>query len=1104
MKRSRRNAALMGLLMLGMLPTTTLAELPLPTYPDCGKDNQLDTCPPDIVRGDGSLRGSTWERLSFIPEEAQGSVRTEELVQGSGNGVDVAWRSSTGRFDVTIAVLDSGILWDRTDLLNKVRINQGELPLPMTADGATCSSYDCNGDTIVNIQDYANDPRVRLDAGDDIADDRLDPSDLIATFSNGVDEDQNAFVDDIAGWDFLWNDNNPFASNGFGHGSGVLEEVGAEGGQPSSDIGYCPNCAILPLRTGDSFMTDADRLGQGILYAADNDVQVVAMASGTINNTPGIHDALEYAWQEGVLVIGAIGDEMSYHHLFPGASDYLLAVHSIRYWPLDDWSTARSFLAFNGCNNFGSHLVLVAGTTACATGATGITAGTAGLIFSRGRDLGYELHPDEVRGMLVNSATDIAIPGSGSDSSPWFPSRPGWDVYFGYGRVNGGNALENWNIPPQVHLTSPSWYDVVDASSQTTIPIHARMVAPYEIRFSWRLEWAPGGDVNDDDFQLLASGVMDRLQEGLLYEWPISAIPVDQLDPATELEQIFQDDPVTDKFDMVNIYTITLRLTAVGETGRHAEMRKSFFLHEDPDLLPGFPLDVGASGQSSPIMEDVDDDGVNEILLGTAGGEIHVLNARTGDDLPGWPVTMPLTASADPSLPGNHAEQAAYTSGEVAPLRQQVLPTLVVGDLDNDGLQEIVASTMDGQLYVFDQTGQLRDGFPVSRDPVSDADTSYWVWLDPGFISSPRLADLDGDGYLEIIQAGMDQKLYVWREDGSRQEGFPVLLEYEESINHIKGRVVSSPAITDMNQDGVPDIVVGTNEYDPELYIPGYAYAISGLGELDPRGPILQGWPVSVPGAINGLVPFVGEGAAMSPIVADVDRDGRPEVVLSGTVACPHLYEHDGRRSVQYYCGKTGWDSPATDDWMAITYVSNPTFGDFDQDGDLEVISALSGLSYLAPLAASTWQPYQDHVVGMWDARTGESVPGWPVVIEDLPAFMKPAAADVNGDGFPEVLVSSGGYVVHAFDLNGVDVAGWPKFTGGFLMSAIAAGDVTGDGRNEVALITNEGFLYIWKTNGVQVTLPDGVDQARLAGPVGHQHPHGQVDKDPREGRRDH
>lgn len=1051
-------------LLLG--PSPAQAVLPLPTYPECGKDSTLKSCPPDMSRADGSSRGTTWELVSFILPEVKKQVRAEEQRLGSGNGQDVAFRYSTGRFDVTIAVLDSGIIWEAWEIINKIKLNENELPRPQKADGTTCSADDCNGDGLFNIQDFAGDARVKKEAGIDTADSVLDASDLIATFSDNKDDDSNGYIDDISGWDFLWDDNQAYASNRFDHGTGVMEHIGAEGGQTDTDIGNCPNCSILPVRTGDSFIADADRLAQGILYATDRGAKVIAMASGTINNTATLHEALQYAWSKGVLVVAAIGDELSYHHLYPGAADYLMAVHSIRYWPPIEWENAKTYLAFNGCNNFGSHLTVVSGTTSCATGATGITAGTAGLIFSRYRDLGIELHPDEVRAMLINSATDINVPGSGQKPSVYFPSHAGWDIYFGYGRLHAGRAIEQ-GVPPQVHLTGPRWYEYLDAATTSNITVKGRMASPRASSYTWKLEWAPGGDTLDTDFVLLATGNETALKEGTIFTWPISSIPRDRLDPAQQVEQVTMDDTVSEKLVKVNVHTINLRLSVTDDSGRRSEMRKSFFLHYDDELKPGFPKNLGASGQASPVLFDVDSDGIDDLLSATASGMVYVFDGLTRQPLPGWPVQMPYTKTVDPSNPRNHTKAQAYVTGGVKPPRQGVLSSMNAGDLDNDGAVEVIAATMDGYLYVYSYDGKLRPGFPVTRDPVSEADTNELVWLDPGMISSPYVVDLDLDGNLEIIQAAMDQKVYVWREDGTRQAGFPVKLEFDGSSKNIKGRIVSSPEVGLINNDSIPDIVIGANEYNPELYVPGYAYAISGRGNLEPGGAVLQGWPVVVMGAINGVVPFIGDGATATPIMADVDGDGRVEISISGTVSCPHLYEHTGARTLTYDCSNAGWTDPSTIENIAVAFLSNPIFADLEGDGRMEIMAALSGVHYAIALGASTWMNQQDHLIGAWDAETGEMLPGWPVVMDDLALFMRPAAADVDGDGILEVIASSGGYLVHAYDVNGQDVPGWPKLTGGMISNALEAGDFDGDGLNEVVAYTHEGYLFVWETKGL-------------------------------------
>jgi hypothetical protein len=166
-------------------------------------------------------------------------------------------------------------------------------------------------------------------------------------------------------------------------------------------------------------------------------------------------------------------------------------------------------------------------------------------------------------------------------------------------------------------------------------------------------------------------------------------------------------------------------------------------------------------------------------------------------------------------------------------------------------------------------------------------------------------------------------------------------------------------------------------------------------------------------------------------------------------------------------CDESGWGANRdSQEYGALTYLSNVTVADVDLDGRPDLVAGLSGLHYGLSLALSRWVPYQDHMVVVWDARTGEALDAWPRVVEDIGMFVKPAVADISGDGLPEVITSSGGYAVHAWDADGIEPDGWPKFTGGWVYSALRAGDVNGDGRLEVVALTREGWLFVWQTAG--------------------------------------
>jgi hypothetical protein len=103
-------------------------------------------------------------------------------------------------------------------------------------------------------------------------------------------------------------------------------------------------------------------------------------------------------------------------------------------------------------------------------------------------------------------------------------------------------------------------------------------------------------------------------------------------------------------------------------------------------------------------------------------------------------------------------------------------------------------------------------------------------------------------------------------------------------------------------------------------------------------------------------------------------------------------------------------------------------------------------------------------------------IPSYPRRMEDLTLMGAPVAADVDGDGTQEILLGSGGYLLHAFKKAGGEAEGFPKFTGGWIFSAPAVGDLDGDGRKELVSVTREGFLFVWR-------LPKGLLARAISAP---------------------
>jgi hypothetical protein len=1114
---------------------------------------------------------SRWNYWSFLPPQDVGTkpyLSADVALGASGMSVDKAWALTTGVPQVHIAILDSGIEWDNADIVNKVALNMGELTgtaKPQDAGGNACggtgalAGYDCNGDGVFSMKDYADDPRftpivtgdkcfVGMDPLQPSTTDRmagdlnhnciLDPGDLILMFSDGKDDDGNGYVDDIAGWDFFRNDNDPYDDTRYGHGTGEANDSSAEGNNQLNGIGTCPHCMFIPLRVGESFITDVNEFAKAVVYATDNGVKVIQEALGTVNQTTFSREAIDYAYAHGVMIDASMADENSRHHNMPATWNHTLPVHTVRY-NNDSYTDSTTFLAFDSCTNYGGHGALSVAGTHCASEATGRTAGIAGLVYSMGLSLSQplDLSAEEVMQVLKQSADDIDVPESriidpSTGLGQFYESKPGWDQRFNYGRENAYKAVQmvqQGRIPPEVDMTSPTWYQPIYASRVNgPVSIIGTVAAKRAKSYDYVVEWGPGVEPDDDQFQPLIAPVTN-VPSGTVSGGPNA--PLATFDPR-DIDTAHSPDPDSQplcNYEKTvcwgpNDRTITLRVRATAHYGSFdqvGEARRTIAIINDknggdPDLLPGFPIDMHTSGEGNAKLADIDGDGVSDIIFGATDGTVHVYTMATGvpTEAAGFPVRTALIdglnpALTDPAVP-SYLSAPGYqknTPGAIDPdvARETIGSAPAIGDLDGDGKPEIVVSTWDGTIYVWDHTGNLLPGWPVRLplvpscplDPSAPKPSGDCMDLhhaiSRGTYASPVLVDLDKDGKLDILQAAFDANIYAFRADGTPLPGWPVRVNTSRASK--MDRIMATPTVTDLNGDKIPDVVVSSNETVGGGDATGPIFAIDGRGTLTPNpqadGPYLKDWPWLR--ASFKLFPVVGTGVPASEFAADFDGDGVEEIGVMGNGAPPIVVKADpgpqtnfddppnqvptNHKDTNDPTGNTlkpGFDPTSqfgqyTSAFLPDTMfpiLAQPAVGDLDQDGVPDPIMTGGSLSLIGSLAGGGIPRHAQFLAAAWSGATGKMFDGMPVPLEDFQFLVMPSVADISGDDYPEVVVGSGVYFIHAVDACGREPPGWPKFTGGWTTSAAAIGDVVGDKSLDVVETTREGYMYAWHTKG--------------------------------------
>lgn len=227
--------------------------------------------------------------------------------------------------------------------------------------------------------------------------------------NDGIDNDQNGYVDDRFGWNFI--DDNANVADPTGHGTHVAGIItSARNGVGSTGVAY--DAKIMPLRVLDqSGGGRTSDVASAIIYAADQGADIISLSLFSDGYSSSIENALLYAQQKGVFVAAAAGNQGAALPNYPARHsanmDHVLSVGA--HTESDQRASFSNRVGNSEAIQIDAPGVSINSTVPVAqfglwhgtSMATPHVAGAAALILSANP----QLLPSEVRSLLVQSAS---------------------------------------------------------------------------------------------------------------------------------------------------------------------------------------------------------------------------------------------------------------------------------------------------------------------------------------------------------------------------------------------------------------------------------------------------------------------------------------------------------------------------------------------------------------------------------------------------------------------------------------------------------------------------------------------------------------------------
>ncbi|MBD3224683.1 MAG: S8 family serine peptidase [Caldithrix sp.] len=801
---------------------------------------------------------------------------------------------------------------------------------------------------------------------------------------NGVDDDNNGFVDDFSGWDFVGasqddsadNDIRPPSSGNrdiLSHGTHVAGIMSAMANNGVGIAGIAYNSKIIA--TKHSYDTDYDKgylydAYDGILYCAKMGAKVINCSWGSqldLDDYPeyaqNVRALLDLVTDEyGAIVVCAAGNNNTNNddtHHYPSDFEQTLAVAA-----LTSGDQKASFSNYGRVIDISAPGVGILSTIHDIAGgyaswqgtsmASPVVAGALGLLWN------YYPHqsPDWISQAILETADDID------------ERNASYKNQLGAGRINVFNAIAR-EIYPNIRLHD---YTLRRLPSQRISPLkpgyHVGLTVSLHNMKGWRSarELTLTARVDDSMIHLNDStAYINDLQPGENDSTVVSDITF-QINPDAPYKTI----------------PLSLKITANGDSLRHYVHHIDIPVTLNLDLPP-FP-DRSQQITRPLAVSDLDQNGSMEIVFAGVNDSIYALQSEgiNQDNFPvpqgGYSLAAPIVADVNHdslkeiiNITRSGLIRAFNVNGETIfeyDVGAPVYGNVTVAQFDDEHEDAIIVATMKGRVHAIRMDSTQVSGFPYAAGAM----------IDKGCAS----ADLNGDGYSEVIAGSFDGKLHVINRRGQNITDFPVdlssrvckppliiqkdttalilavTLQPDIQMLDKSGRMLwnyslsaqvsSLPAVGNWNSDEKVDIFFATEDY--MLY---------GMNE---DGEMLPGFPKTIQGRLKS-----------APLLADLNGDDQTELIAATSAGTVYIYESGGINYPNF---------PAQ---LPYGYETAPAIADIDLDGDRELMIGSSAGLFVYDIPGQTSDSNNEWITYMGDNRRTGSLKWNPETTNMMPMF---------------------------------------------------------------------------------------------------------------------